>query len=63
MKPRIAKALRQTLLTLDDKKALKALRFDGFLMAQDSEFDDIRKAINENARFFATDSAALGNRQ
>ena len=36
MKPRVMKALRQTLLTLDDRKALKALRFDGFLMAQDS---------------------------
>jgi len=63
MKPRVVKALRQTLLSLDDRKALKALRFDGFLMAQDSEFDDIRKAIGENARFFATDSAALGGSQ
>lgn len=63
MKPRVLKALRQTLLTLDDKKALKALRFDGFLMARDSEFDEVRKAIGENARFFATDSAALGGSQ
>lgn len=63
MKPRVLKALRQTLLTLDDRKALKALRFDGFLKASDSEFDDIRKAIEVNARFFATGSAALSTGQ
>ena len=39
------------------KSTFKKLVRKGF------EFDDIRKAINENARFFATDSAALGNRQ
>jgi phosphonate transport system substrate-binding protein len=50
--PRIKRALRQALLNLSDPSALRALRFDGFLAGDDSDFHEIRLAIQENARFF-----------
>lgn len=49
---RIEDALRQALLGLNNPAALAALRFDGFLMGGDSDFDPIRKAIEQNPRFF-----------
>ena len=52
--PRIKRALRQALLNLSDPPALRALRFDGFLAGDDSDFHDIRLAIQENARFFTS---------
>jgi len=39
-------------LGLNSPAALAALRFDGFLMGGDSDFDPIRKAIEQNPRFF-----------
>lgn len=60
---RVFVALRQTLLLLDDPKALKALRFDGFYMAQDSEFQAVRDAINENPKFFSAKSTAARETQ
>ena len=50
--PRVKEALRQALLNLSDPSALRALRFDGFLAGDDSDFRDMRLAIGENARFF-----------
>jgi phosphonate transport system substrate-binding protein len=51
--PRIKQALRQALLNLREPSALQALRFDGFLAGDDSDFEDTRLAIQENPRFFA----------
>ncbi len=53
LSPRIKQALRQALLNLSDPSALSALRFDGFLAGDDSDFEDMRQAIGENAQFFA----------
>ena len=53
LKPEIAAALRQAMLDLSDAKALKALRFDGFLPGDDSDYSKTREAIRENHRFFA----------
>lgn len=55
---RVFAALRETLLNLDDPKALKALRFDGFFSADDSEFKEVRDAIEQNPKFFAAKSTA-----
>ncbi len=46
-------ALRQALISLTDPDALTALRFDGFFLGDDSEFDPTREAIRENPRFFS----------
>lgn len=51
--PRVKQALRQALLNLSDPSALRALRFDGFLSGDDSDFQDTRLAIGENSQFFA----------
>lgn len=45
-------ALRQSLLSLDDSKALRALRKDGFLPGDDADYAGIRLAIEGNGRFF-----------
>ncbi|MDH3918081.1 MAG: PhnD/SsuA/transferrin family substrate-binding protein, partial [Rhodospirillales bacterium] len=50
---RVKLALRQALLGLSDRSALQALRFDGFLAGDDSDFGATRQAIKENPRFFA----------
>ncbi len=52
MEPRIEEALRQALLRLHDDAALSALRFDGFLPGDDTEYEATRNAIRENPRFF-----------
>ncbi len=52
MSPRIRQALTQALLRLDDAKALKALRANGFMEASDAEFNGVRRAIEVNQRFF-----------
>jgi phosphonate transport system substrate-binding protein len=52
MSPRIRQALTQALLRLEDPKALKALRANGFMPITDAEFDGVRKAIARNQRFF-----------
>jgi phosphonate transport system substrate-binding protein len=51
--PRIKQALRHALLNLREPTALRALRFDGFLAGDDSDFEATRQAIRENGRFFA----------
>lgn len=51
--PRVKQALRQALLRLSEPEALKALRFDGFLQGEDSDYDATREAIEENPQFFA----------
>ncbi len=53
LKARVKLALRQALLGLSDRSALQALRFDGFLAGDDSDFGATRQAIKENPRFFA----------
>ncbi len=51
--PRVKLALRQALLRLSEPEILKALRFDGFLQGDDSDYDATREAIQENPQFFA----------
>lgn len=53
LKPEIVQALRQAMLDLSDSEALTALRFDGFLPGDDSNYAATREAIRENHRFFA----------
>jgi phosphonate transport system substrate-binding protein len=53
LEPRLKRLLSQALLTLSDPKALAALRFDGFLAGDDSDYEPTRQAINENSLFFA----------
>ncbi len=53
LEPRFKQALRQALWGLDDCAALAALRFDGFLPGNDSDYEPTRRAIEENPRFFA----------
>lgn len=52
--PRLFKALRQALIELDDTEALAALRFEGFLPGNDSDYNPTRRAIEENHKFFET---------
>lgn len=46
------KALKDVLLTMKNKKVLKALRKDGFLAGEDSDFAVTREAIMQNPSFF-----------
>ncbi len=48
----IVVALRESLLSLDDPAALKALKKNGFLPGTDSDYTVIRKAIKKNSLFF-----------
>lgn len=52
MEMRMITALREALSRLDNDKALLALRFEGFLPGNDSEYEPTRQAIRENPRFF-----------
>jgi phosphonate transport system substrate-binding protein len=54
----IKDALRRALLAIKDPKALAALRFDGFLPANDGDYSLIRAAIKENWRFFRPSSSS-----
>lgn len=54
MDPRLFNALRQALIELDDSEALSALRFEGFLLGDDSDYNPTRRAIEENHKFFET---------
>jgi phosphonate transport system substrate-binding protein len=56
MDPRIKRALSQALLSIEDRSALKALRFDGFFKGADSDFELTRKAMRDNPAFFAGSS-------
>jgi phosphonate transport system substrate-binding protein len=50
--PAIKTALRDALIGLHDPAALKALRLDGFVEANDGDYAMTRAAIQENWRFF-----------
>ncbi|NIA68089.1 PhnD/SsuA/transferrin family substrate-binding protein [Pelagibius litoralis] len=50
---RVRDALRQALLNVDDRGALRALRFDGFFEGNDSDYEPTRDAIRRNPQFFA----------
>jgi len=52
MDKRIVAAFRVALSRLDNDEALRALRFEGFLPGNDSEYEPTRQAIRENPRFF-----------
>ncbi|USF87562.1 phosphate/phosphite/phosphonate ABC transporter substrate-binding protein [Candidatus Endoriftia persephonae] len=51
--PELRAQLRQALLEFRDDKAFKALKKDGFLPADDTDYDRIRRAIEQNEQFFA----------
>jgi len=48
----IRQALQQALLDLKDPAVLRTLKKDGFLPANDADFEIVRYAIQENAGFF-----------
>jgi len=50
--PKVAGEIRKAMLAVTDKKATRALRFDGFLPGSDSDFRPTRLAIAENHGFF-----------
>jgi phosphonate transport system substrate-binding protein len=50
--PMLIDQLRNTLLSLDDDEAFQALKKDGFLPADDHDYDVIRLAMKHNPRFF-----------
>ncbi len=52
MPVRIFKAVKKSLLSLKDPKALKALKKDGFISGSDGDYRVTREAIEDNARFF-----------
>jgi len=43
--------LQQALLELKDKKTLKALKQDGFLVAEDSDYDFVRQGMRLSEEF------------
>ncbi len=49
---RVQQALTQTLLQFDDKDALKVLKKDGFVAADDAAYGSVRKAIHNSDAFF-----------
>ena len=51
--PEVRDALRASLLALDDQRALAALKVDGFLPGDDTDYASIRTAMEDNDRFFA----------
>jgi phosphonate transport system substrate-binding protein len=52
MSMEILTALREVLLDLKDPAALKAIKKDGFLPAEDSDYALIRESIQKNGDFF-----------
>jgi phosphate/phosphite/phosphonate ABC transporter binding protein len=54
---RIAEAITNGLLGIDDPAALAALRFDGFAASDDADYEVTRASIKENWRFFAKPSS------
>lgn len=51
MDSRVGAGLTRALLRIDDPNALRALRFEGFLAGDDSDYAVTRRAIGENAKF------------
>ena len=56
LEPRVKTAIRQALLDLNDAEAFAALRFEGFLPGDESDYERTRDAINRNAEFFQSRS-------
>ena len=56
---RVFKGLQKAMLSLKNKKALKALRFDGFLPGSDADYAATRRAIHENFKFHRPPSVTL----
>ncbi len=54
--PRVQQAVRQALLDLNDAQVFAALRFNGFLPGDDSDYDPTREAIDRNSEFFQASS-------
>jgi len=52
LEPRLFDALRHALLHIDEPVALEPLRFDGFALPDEAAFEQTRRAIEENGRFF-----------
>ena len=53
LQPEILDALRSALLDLDDERSLATLKIDGFFEGDDSDYERIRRSMEENDRFFA----------
>ncbi len=51
--PEVFEALKQSLLELENEKALKALKTDGFWEGSDADYAKIRTAMENNFMFFA----------
>lgn len=51
LEPRLLLALRRQLLAMDDKDALKVMRFDGFLAGREADFEPTRQAMSESKVF------------
>ena len=49
--PRLRETLRKTLLTFDDRAALKVMRFDGFRDGREADFEPTRQAMTESRAF------------
>ncbi len=49
--PKLLTALRRQLLAIDDKDALRAMRFDGFLDGREADFEPTRQAMAESRMF------------
>ena len=49
---RVFEAIKESLIAMKDKKALKALRKDGFLNGSDSDYQPVRLAMEGNDAFF-----------
>ena len=56
--PEVYEALKEALLELDDPRALAALKVDGLLEGDDSDYESIRMAMEHNDRFFAASPLA-----
>lgn len=54
-------ALRESLLEVKDSKALSALKIDGFLQGDDSDYKVIRQAMDDNDLFFADRDEVLAS--
>jgi len=49
----IMTALRESLLSITNKKILASMKIDGFLEGDDSDYSEIRQAMENNQAFFA----------
>ena len=63
LEPEVFDALKAALLELDDERALAALKVDGFVEGDDSDYETIRAAMEENDRFFAERVEAAPTRE